>query len=77
MITTTPTDAFLTVKQKQVLDYIETFQQVNKASPSLSEIARDIGMSSPAHARNFVIALHLKGYIQKEPDGRISYRKRR
>ncbi len=53
----------LTKKQKQVLDYITEFIQLNGYAPSYREIAEYFGLSSTATVHDHVRALEDKGLI--------------
>jgi repressor LexA len=53
----------LTKKQKQILDYITEFIQLNGYAPSYREIAEYFGLSSTATVHDHVRALEDKGLI--------------
>jgi repressor LexA len=55
----------LTKKQRQVLDYIETFIAERDYAPSYEEIAGGMGLSSPSTIYVHVINLIDKGYLTK------------
>ena len=55
----------LTKRQKQILDYIETFIEGNGYAPSFEEIAQDFGYSSLATVHEHLSNLERKGYIRK------------
>ncbi|QQG50069.1 MAG: transcriptional repressor LexA [Candidatus Berkelbacteria bacterium] len=56
----------LTPKQKQILDFIESFIDENGYSPSYREIAEHFGFSSVATVAEHVENLRLKGYLSSE-----------
>lgn len=56
----------LSKRQKQVLDFIESFKKKNKYSPSLEEIKKDLRVSSLATAHYHVRRLQELGRLQKE-----------
>ena len=56
----------LTKRQKEVLDFINSFIQKNDYSPSLREIAVFIGTDNASSAQYFVDELREKGYLSKE-----------
>jgi repressor LexA len=59
----------LTKKQKEVLDYIESFIQDQGYTPSYREIAEGLGLSSPSTVHRHVQALCEKGVINTGEDG--------
>ena len=59
----------LTKKQKEVLDYIESFIQDEGYTPSYREIAEGLGLSSPSTVHRHVQALCEKGVINTGDDG--------
>ena len=52
-------------KQKQILDYISQYIQLNGTSPTLQEIANAMGLSSLATVHEHLTALVKKGIIRK------------
>lgn len=54
----------LTKKQKKVYDYIVNFINENEYSPTVREICKDIGLSSPATAYGYIEKLRDKGYLE-------------
>ncbi|GIW69985.1 MAG: LexA repressor [Patescibacteria group bacterium] len=52
-------------KQKQILDFISQYIQVNGHSPTLQEIANSMGLSSLATVHEHIQALEKKGMIKK------------
>ncbi|MFH1712279.1 MAG: winged helix-turn-helix transcriptional regulator, partial [Patescibacteria group bacterium] len=59
----------LTKKQREVLDYIESFIQDNGYTPSYREIAHGLGLSSPSTVHQHIQALCDKGVINTGDDG--------
>ena len=55
----------LTKKQKNILDYIESFIQKNVYSPSLEEIKDNFKLSSVATVHEHIKNLKEKGYLSK------------
>ena len=55
----------LTKRQKQILDFVETFTQRNGYAPSFEEIAEEFGYSSLATVHEHLTNLERKGYIRK------------
>ncbi|MBI5152018.1 transcriptional repressor LexA, partial [Candidatus Peregrinibacteria bacterium] len=56
----------LTKRQKQVLDFIKSFHELKRFSPSLEEIKKDLKLSSVSTAHHHVRRLQESGYLQKE-----------
>lgn len=52
-------------RQKQILDYISQYIQMNNTSPTLQEIARAMGLSSLATVHEHLQALVKKGIIRR------------
>jgi len=59
----------LTKKQREVLDFIESFIQDNGYTPSYREIAQGMGLSSPSTVHQHIQALCDKGVINTGDDG--------
>lgn len=55
----------LTKRQKEILDYIETFIEDRGYAPSFEEIAESFGYSSLATVHEHLSNLERKGYIRK------------
>jgi repressor LexA len=55
----------LTQKQRQLLDFLETFVQEEGYSPTLEEMALGIGVRSVATVHKHLEALQSKGYVQR------------
>ena len=56
----------LTKRQKQVLDFIKSYKEKNKYSPSLEEIKENLKISSISTAHYHVNKLQEAGHLQKE-----------
>lgn len=56
----------LTKKQKQVLDFIESYQDKKGYSPSLEEIKNHFKLSSVSTAHHYITKLQQAGYLKKE-----------
>jgi repressor LexA len=59
----------LTKKQKKVLNAIEEFIFEKGYSPSIRELGKKLGLSSPATVHNYLLALEKKGYIKRVERG--------
>jgi repressor LexA len=59
----------LTKKQKEVLDFIESFIHDHGYTPSYREIAKGLGLSSPSTIHQHIQALCEKGVINTGEDG--------
>lgn len=55
----------LTIRQKQVLDFIKKYAKENSYSPSLQEIARKFKLSSVGTVHKHINNLKEKGYLEK------------
>src|SRR5436190_2175239 len=55
----------LTVRQREVLDFIRDNQQSMGHSPTLREICAHFGFASPKAAADHLTALERKGYLEK------------
>lgn len=55
----------LTPKQKQILDWIESYLNARQTMPSRREIASGLGLSSPATIQQHIEALEKKGYLKR------------
>ena len=55
----------LTKKQRQILDYVESFVETNGYSPSYEEIAHAFGYSSLATVHEHLTNLEQKGFLRK------------
>lgn len=66
----------LTSKQREVLaHFVETFRTTG-APPSIREIMRHFGLTTPRGAEVHLRALAAKGYLDHRPGGRPAYRPR-
>src|SRR5690349_17276892 len=57
----------VTKRQREILNYIETFIQVNHYSPSYREIMQHFGFASLGSVYKHLIALKRKDLIHNEP----------
>src|ERR1700712_883508 len=55
----------LTRRQKEVLDFIASYQVENGYSPSYEEIARGLKLASIATVHKHISALHTKNYLNR------------
>ena len=55
----------LTKRQRQILDYVDSFVDANGYSPSFEEIADSFGFSSLATVHEHLSNLEQKGYLRK------------
>ena len=55
----------LTKRQKEVLDFIASYQVENGYSPSYEEIATGLGLASLATVHKHIIALTKKNYLKR------------
>jgi repressor LexA len=55
----------LTKKQRQILDYVESFVETNGYSPSYEEIAEHFGYNSLATVHEHLTNLEQKGFLRK------------
>jgi repressor LexA len=55
----------LTKKQRQILDYVESFVETNGYSPSYEEIAEHFGYNSLATVHEHLTNLETKGFLRK------------
>lgn len=60
-------DEELTKRQKQILDFIEEFIIEKAYPPSVREICKAVGLSSPATVQSHLDKLKTKGYIKRDP----------
>ncbi|HEX4480009.1 MAG TPA: transcriptional repressor LexA [Rudaea sp.] len=60
----------LTINQRRVLDFIQEQMELNGVSPSLREIADNLGLSSHSSAQDYVEALIRKGALERRPQHR-------
>jgi repressor LexA len=57
----------LTLRQKEILDFIKEYIDKNGVAPTLSEIKGRFGFKSNSAAHQHVAALQRKGYLKKLP----------
>ena len=55
----------LTKRQKEVLDFIKKFMVSHGYPPTIREIGKSLGLSSPATTYTHITELEKKGYIKK------------
>ena len=55
----------LTKKQDRVLKYVKKFMVSHGYPPTVREICKELGFSSPATAHSHLVTLQEKGYIRK------------
>ena len=53
----------MTVREKEVLEYIIEFKKVNGFSPTFREIAKGINTKSITHIKDMIDSLSDKGYL--------------
>ena len=63
----------LTLAQRNVLDYINTFREGCQCPPSRAEISANFGWRSANAAQEHLLALERKGYIKLLPRARGIY----
>jgi len=56
----------LTPKQKKVLEFVKKYSTKHEFAPSLKEIGKHIGVSSPATVHQHLAALESKGFLERE-----------
>ena len=59
-------DQKLTKRQRQVLDFVTSFEEANGYSPSYREIGDRLGLSSPATIHEHIKALEEKGFLKTD-----------
>ncbi len=67
----------LTPKQKEVLDFIESFSAGNGYPPSQQEIARAFGLRSLGTVQNYLVRLEREGALARDWNARRGLRLRR
>ncbi|MCP2519809.1 transcriptional repressor LexA [Candidatus Aminicenantes bacterium AC-708-M15] len=55
----------LTKKQRKILKVLEEFILKKGYSPSVRELGKELGLSSPATIHSYLLALERKGYIKR------------
>lgn len=58
----------MTPRQKQVLDYLVQFITVNSIPPTMAEIGKHFGLSSPASVHHILCGLESAGKIRRIPN---------
>ena len=56
----------LTKRQEEILNYIKSFMVSHGYPPTVREIGKDLGLSSPATIHTHLNNLAKKGFIKKE-----------
>jgi repressor LexA len=56
----------VTRRQRQILDFITSFRAANGYAPSLEEIGRAFGLSSPATVHKHLTNLEAKGLVRRD-----------
>lgn len=62
----------LTRQQRRTLDALRRLEAEGGYRPSYREVARALGLSSPATVHAHLRTLERKGYLRREPDGSLS-----
>ncbi len=57
----------LTPRQKQIYDYLCRFQEANGFAPTIAEIRKHFGLSSPSTVHQLMSALEREGMIKRIP----------
>lgn len=65
--TSRSSDRPLTLRQRQVLDFIDTEIRHRGYPPSVREIGEAVGLSSPSTVHAHLAALQDKGYLRRDP----------
>ena len=60
----------LTPRQKEVLQYIQSFFRQKGYPPSVREIGRAVGLRSTSTVHGHIKQLESKGYLRKDPANR-------
>lgn len=66
----------LTPKQKKVLDFVRKYSEKHEFAPSLQEICKHLGVSSPATVHQHLSALASKGFLEREKNQKRSLKLR-
>ena len=61
------TDKTLTTRQKQILEYIRECVHKFGYPPSVREICKEVGLSSPSTVHGYLNRLEKLGYIRRDP----------
>ncbi len=56
----------LTPKQKKVLEFVKKYSSKHEFAPSLKEIGKHLGVSSPATVHQHLATLQSKGFLSRE-----------
>ena len=57
----------ITEREKDLLEYVTRFKEVNGYSPTVKEIAQGINTNSTPHVREMLLDLQDKGYLTFKP----------
>ncbi len=57
----------LTVRQRAILEFIETQLRENGFPPSVREIGAEVGLNSPSSVHSQLATLQRHGYLQRDP----------
>ncbi|MCR5624174.1 MAG: transcriptional repressor LexA, partial [Lachnospiraceae bacterium] len=60
-------DRQLSVKQKQILDFIRSEISEKNYAPSVREICNNVNLKSTSSVHAHLVTLEKKGYIKKDP----------
>ena len=58
----------VTVRQRQVFDFISRYQETHKQPPTIAEIGKQFKMSSSASVHSILLALEREGLIKRIPN---------
>ena len=62
----------LTPKQRKVLEFVKRYSEKHEFAPSLQEICKHLGVSSPATVHEHLSALASKGFLEREKNQKRS-----
>ena len=67
----------MTPRQQRIADFIERYWEENWTSPSIREIGREIGLSSPSSVHVHLRAMVRKGILERKDvsEKRVLYRR--
>ena len=55
----------LTIKQRELLNFIEIYEDKHKASPSFDEMRAGIGLASKSGVHRLISGLEERGYVSR------------
>lgn len=58
----------VTLKQRELLNFITEYQTSNDASPSFGEMQEALGLKSKSGVHRMIVALEERGYIRRIPN---------